>query len=197
MTQIFEELNEIRREYRRFNTVGTQLTVRLSSPTDPDTNPVDHFLTSMNDLFEHALQDVRDADMVGIAIHNEVYQNDRLIGISFRRRDRLSGNVIWSVFEKMSQSNSRFHALDTLTVVHSVRMPVGFGGSKSKVRPLSVMAHLKKSIIEVEAENNCLAHALIIAIAKVRMIPITSHILVVGNTSRSQLLTRDDVSQRG
>jgi hypothetical protein len=47
-------------------------------------------------------------------------------------------------------------------------MPVGFGRAaiKSKGRPLSVMAHLKRSIREVKAEKNCLAHALIIAIAK-------------------------------
>ena len=33
-------------------------------------------------------------------------------------------------------------------------------------RPLSVMAHLKKRILEVKIETNCLARALIIAIAK-------------------------------
>ena len=72
----------------------------------------------------------------------------------------MSGEVIWSVFKKVSQSNSRFNALDTLVVtVHSVKMPVGFGyGIKIKGRPLSVMAHLKKSIVEVKDEENCLAH---------------------------------------
>ena len=77
--------------------------------------------------------------------------------------------MIWSVFEKVSQSNSRFNALDALVVkVHSVKMPVGFGyGIKTKGRPLSAMAHLKKCIVEVKAEENCLAHALIIAIARV------------------------------
>jgi len=47
-------------------------------------------------------------------------------------------------------------------------MPVRFGkrAVKSKGRPLSVMAHVKHSIIEVKAETNCLAHALIIAIAR-------------------------------
>jgi len=78
--------------------------------------------------------------------------------------------VIWSVFEKISQSYSRFDALDTLVVtVHSVRMPVGFGKSaiKNTGRLLSVMAHLKTSIVEVEAEENCLARALVISIAKV------------------------------
>jgi len=48
-------------------------------------------------------------------------------------------------------------------------MPLGFGrvALKSRGRPLSVMAHLKKSIVEVKAEENCLANALLIAIARV------------------------------
>ena len=47
-------------------------------------------------------------------------------------------------------------------------MPVGFGkrAVKSKGRPLSVMAHVKHSIIEVKTETSCLAHAIIIAIAR-------------------------------
>ena len=100
MSQYFEVLDEINREYRRFNTIGRQIRVRLNPPTDPETNPMDHFLVSVNDLFEHVLQDVGDADMVGVAIHNEVNQSDRPIGISFRRRAQLSGDV----FEKVTQS---------------------------------------------------------------------------------------------
>ena len=82
----------------------------------------------MKDLFEYALQEVRDSDMVGINIQNQVNQNDKPIGISFRRKDQLSAEVMGSVFEKVSQSNSRFNALDTLVVTgHSIKMPVGFG----------------------------------------------------------------------
>jgi len=51
-------------------------------------------------------------------------------------------------------------------------MPVGFGrGIKTRGRPLSVMAHLKRSIIEVKAETDCLAHALIIATARINKDP--------------------------
>ena len=67
--------------------------------------------------------------------------------------------MIWSVFEKVSQSNARFNALDTLVVtMHSVKMPAGFGrvALKSRGRPLSVMVHLKSSIVEVKAEEKCL-----------------------------------------
>ena len=97
-------------------------------------------------------------------------QNDKPIGISFRRKDQLSGEVIWSVFAKVSKSNARFNTLDTLVVtVHSVTMAVVYGkhAIKSKGRPLSVMAHLKRSIVEVKAEENGLDHALITAIARV------------------------------
>jgi len=50
---------------------------------------------------------------------------------------------------------------------------VGFGKRemKSRGRPLSVMAHLKTSVVEVKASENCLAHAIIIAITKVQNDP--------------------------
>jgi hypothetical protein len=63
----FTSDDEINRKYRRFNTVGTQLTVRLLPPSDA-TDPVTHFLTSVNELFEYAPRDCDDSDMVGITI---------------------------------------------------------------------------------------------------------------------------------
>jgi len=48
-------------------------------------------------------------------------------------------------------------------------MRVDFGKRviKNVDRPLSIMSHMKASILEVKAEENCLAHALLISIAKV------------------------------
>ena len=48
-------------------------------------------------------------------------------------------------------------------------MPVVYGkhATKSMGRHLSVIAHLTSSIVEVKAEENCLTHALLIAIARV------------------------------
>jgi hypothetical protein len=160
---------EINRRYNRFNAVGTQLTVQLLPPSaGGDMNPMSHFIASVTNLFEYALRKCRDSDMVGITIRNEVNVQGKAIGISFRGKDQITENVIWSVFEKVAQSNARFNALDKLVMeVHSVRMPIGFGGVKTKGRPLSFMAHLKKSIVEVTADENCLVHALIIAILRV------------------------------
>ena len=154
--------------------------MRLHPPSSPDANPIYHFLASVNDLFEHALRGVGDGDMVGVAIHNESNQNDKPIGISFKRRDPLTVDALRSVFE-VTQSNARFNALDTLkVVVHSVTMPIGFGqhglGIKTMGRPISVMAQLKKSIVEVKSETNCLAQALIIAIARQLKTRFTRHL---------------------
>ena len=169
--------------------------MRLNHPASPDTNPVDNFLASVNDLFEHALQDVGEADMVAIAIHNEVNQNDKPIGICFRHRDQFSVEAVWNVFE-VTHSNSRFNSLDTLTVVlNSVRMLGGFGGIKIKGRLLSVMAHLKKRIVQVKTVSNCLAHALIIAIAKITNDHITMHTAGCGKyTPKSIIYLRRLVS---
>jgi len=166
--------SETTRQYNRFRAAGTELTVLLLPPAVGDSSDaITHFQASVNDLFEYALRDVHDSDMVGITIRNEVNLQDKAIGINFRRRDYITAEVIWSVFSKVAQSNARFNALDRLIVViQSVRMSVGFGKPlKSKGRPLSVMAHVKHSIIEVKAETDCLAHALIIAIARLTKDP--------------------------
>jgi hypothetical protein len=110
----------------------------------------------MNDLFDYALRDYADSDMVGLSITNEENVKDKAIVLSFRRKDQLTADVIWNVFQKVTQSNSRFNALDKLFVnVHAVKMPVGFGrergGIKSKGRTLEVMARLKTSIVQVKA----------------------------------------------
>jgi hypothetical protein len=127
--------------------------VRLNPLSDIDSNSVSHFLASVKELFEYALQNLIDSDMVGLTIRNVVNQHDKATDFSFTRKDQISGDVIRSVFEKVSQSNARFNALDKLVLeVQSVRMPVGFGRSiKTKGRRASVIAQLKRSIVEVKA----------------------------------------------
>jgi hypothetical protein len=164
--------DEIIRRYRRFNAEGRELTVRLTAPPSTSTaarDPVRHFANSVDECFEYALRDLEPGDMVGIPIHNAVNQPDRRIGLSFSRRDQIPRDVQWSVFEKVTQSNAKNQVLDTLTFhIHSVRMPVSFGkgAETSKGIPLYVMAHLKRSIVEVKTDENCLVHALMIAMAK-------------------------------
>ena len=82
---------EITRQYRRFNAVGTELTVRLlPPPRGDDSDAVTHFQACVTDLFDYALRNCRDSDMAGLTIRNEVNIQDKAIGISFRRKDQLS-----------------------------------------------------------------------------------------------------------
>ena len=79
----------------------------------------------------------------------------------------MSDEVIWSAFSNVAQSNARYNAMDRLIILIHCQNALGFGKAvKSKGRPLSVMAHVKHSIINVTDETNCLAPALIIAIAR-------------------------------
>ena len=65
------------------------------------------------------------------------------------------------------QSNARFGLSDRLEVhLDHARMPACNGREKTKGRSLNVMSAIKK-IILVKAKFLCLAHALIIAMARV------------------------------
>ena len=72
MSQRFEIDGEITRLYRRFNVSGTQLSVHLLPPPFPDSDPITHFLDGMSELFEYALRNCSESDMVGVTISNEV-----------------------------------------------------------------------------------------------------------------------------
>jgi len=63
----FDILDRNTRQYRRYNSVGRQITTRLIPPSY-NSDPVTHFLASVNDLFEHVLRDIGDSDMVEITI---------------------------------------------------------------------------------------------------------------------------------
>ena len=54
------------------------------------TDPVSNLLTSVNDIFLLALQNLSDNDIVGITIEIRVNQNYKPIGISLRRKDHLA-----------------------------------------------------------------------------------------------------------
>lgn len=70
----------------------------------------------------------------------------------------------------MSQSKSRFNATGKLVFeVHVVKMPIGFGRKdalKTKGRLLPNLIHLKRSIVQVKSDNDCLVHALVIVVVK-------------------------------
>jgi hypothetical protein len=70
------------RQYNRFNATGTELTVRLlPSAVEDNSDAIRHFQASVIDLFQYALRNCADSDMVGITIHNDVNLLDKAIGM--------------------------------------------------------------------------------------------------------------------
>jgi hypothetical protein len=106
MARYFTVLGEVNRHYRRFNAEGRQVTVRMLAPPSASAaaqDPTRHFANSVDELFEYSLRDLDPSDMVGISIHNANNQQDRPVGLSFRRRYQISRDVLWSVFDKVTQ----------------------------------------------------------------------------------------------
>jgi len=121
-------------------------------------------------LKNYLVDDVPGSDLVGLRIRNTENAEDKVVGISFRRRDQLKPDVVWAVVGKVIQSSARFGLSDLFEVhLDHVTMPAGNGkrAEKTKGRSLSVMSAIKKSIVTVKASLNCLAYALIIAMARV------------------------------
>jgi hypothetical protein len=56
----------------------------------------------MNDLFQYALKDFTDSDMVGLYISNEENVQGKANGLSFGRKEQLTADVIWNVFQRVT-----------------------------------------------------------------------------------------------
>lgn len=87
---------------------------------------------------------MRDRDLVGLRIRNAENVQDKVLGISSRRRDQPKPDVVLGVLWKVVQSNARFGLSDRLDVHrnHS-RMPVGNGRENTKGRSLDVASAIK------------------------------------------------------
>ena len=78
--------------------------------------------------------------------------------------------MVWDLLGKVIPSNARFGLNDRLEVyLDHVRMPTGNGkgAAKTMERSLNVLSAIKKSTVVLKAAFLCLAHALIIAMARV------------------------------
>ena len=82
-------------------------------------------------LANYLVNDVRQRDLVGLRIGNTENVQDKVVGISFRRRDQLKPNVVSGVLMKVVQSNARFGLTDRLEVhLDHVLMPAENCGVK-------------------------------------------------------------------
>lgn len=85
--------------------------MRMTAPPQARTAVRDtarHFANSVEEPFEYSLRDLDPSDMVGVSIHNADNQQNRPVWMSFRKRDQISRDVMWSVFDIVTQSNALF-----------------------------------------------------------------------------------------
>ena len=163
----FRILDETFKSFPKFNTTGRSLLIKFNLPGE-EQDPTTYLKECITALTNYLVDKVPDRDLVVLRIRNTENVQDKVVDISLRRRDQLKADVVWSVLGKVIQSNARFALTDRLEVhLDHVRMPAGNGRVKTKGRYLDVLSAIKKSIVKVKAAFLCLAHALIIAMAKV------------------------------
>jgi len=160
-------LDEISKSFPKFNATERTLLIKFNSPAK-EQNPGTYLKECITAVTDYPVNDVPGRDLVGLRIRNTENVEDKVVGISLRRRDHLKPDMVWAVLGKVIQSNARFGLSDRLEVhLDHMRMSAGNGGVRAKGRSLNVMSAIKKSIVTVKAAINCLAYALIIAMARV------------------------------
>ena len=174
MSEISEQpaiviLDVTSKSFPKFNATGRSLLIKFRPPIQ-DVEPNVYLKECITALTNYLVNDVRDRDLVGLRIRNTENVQDKVVGISFRRRDQLKPDVVWGVLGKVFQSNASFGLCDRLEVhLDHVRMPAGNGkwAEGTKGRSLDVLSAIKRSIVVVQTAIFCLAHALIIAMSRV------------------------------
>jgi len=149
------------------------LLIKFNSP-DEEQEPTLYLKECITAITNYLVDEVPSRELVGLSVRNTENVQDKVVGISLRRRDQLKTDVVWAVLGKVIQSNARFGLSDRLKVhLDHVKMPIvnGKRAEKTKGRSLDVLSAIKKSIVVVKAAFMCMAHALVIAMAKVNSDP--------------------------
>jgi len=140
----FRILDETFKSFPKFNTTGRSLLIKFNSLGE-EQDPTTYLKECITALTDYLVDKVPDRDLVGLRIRNTENVQDKVVGISLRRRDQLKADVVWSVLGKVIESNARFALTDRLEVhLDHVRMPAGNGRVKTKGRSLDVLSELKR-----------------------------------------------------
>jgi len=163
----FMILDETSKSFPKCNATGRSLLIKFNSPVE-EQNPGTYLKECVTVLTDYPVDDLRGRDWVGLRIRNTKNVEHKVVGISLLCRDQLKAELVWAILGKVIQSNARFGLSDCFEVhLEHVRMPAGNGRVRTKGRPLDVISAIKKIIVTVKADLNCLAYALLIAVARV------------------------------
>ncbi|XP_046397765.1 uncharacterized protein LOC124164478 [Ischnura elegans] len=162
-------IDEAERFYKRFNTVGMAIRIKLRK-CPPNVSPLNWIEGTLTEILEHIKsKNVKECDHLGMTISTDI-SPEKSIGISFRRADQLSPDVVFDTFAKFAQSNDEYLLSDQLIVTaHHIIMPVGRGKRFTYPNILSFedFCRTKKSIILISNDDSlCLARALAVALSR-------------------------------
>jgi len=101
----FRILDETFKPFSKFNKTGRSLLIKLNSLGE-EQDPTTYLKECFTALTNYLIDKVPDRDLVGLRIRNTENVQDKVVGISLRRRDQLKGDVVWSVLGKVIQSNA-------------------------------------------------------------------------------------------
>ena len=115
------------KSFPKFNTTGRSLLIKFNS-LGGEQDPTTYLKECITALANYLTDKVPDRDLVGLRIRNTENVQDKVVGISLRRRDQLKADVVWSVLGKVIRSNAGFALTDRLEVhLDHVRTPLGNG----------------------------------------------------------------------
>lgn len=122
----FRIIDERARPYRNFELLAREVTV-LIDPPKPHENSYGWLRDTFATLISHLLDgNVAPHDRVGFTFYSAARVGQRPIGISVRRMDQLSIDVLLQLLERCIQSNEEFLIAGPLRVVLlHVRLPTG------------------------------------------------------------------------
>ena len=102
------------------------------------------------------MNDVPGTDLLGLRIRNTQNLQDKVVGISLRRRDQVKPDVVWGVLAKVVQNNSRFGLTDRLEVyLEHVMMPNGNGRVNTNGLTFDVKSAIKRIIFRLKVALSC------------------------------------------
>ena len=84
----FKILDETFKSFPKFNTTGRSLLIKFNSPGE-EQNPTIYLKECITALTNYLVDKVPDRDLVGLRIRNTENVQDKVVGISLRRRDQL------------------------------------------------------------------------------------------------------------
>ena len=140
-------MDETSKSFPKFNATGRSLLIKFNSPGE-EQDPTTYFKECITALTNYLVDKVPGRDLLGLGIRNTENVQDKVVGISLRRRGQFKADVVWSVLGKVIQSNARFALTDRLEVhLDHVRMPASNCREKTKGRSLDVLSAIKRSIV--------------------------------------------------